>query len=448
MADRQDQLHSSNNHRRRMERTQWLISAVLPATAFIFAVLALWLWYTKPGEEPQILVPASQSDEELMTQANIVLERANDAVNSAELVLSFLEGASVIITIAIAAAAVVGLSSINELREAIDETENELLERVEEAEARLLVRERQLANMEDLLAEAEARIDRVVNERLQQVYADTESARRQSTALAHHTLAEQLLHEKNIDAALNACKEAHKLDPENYANNYLYGMILLEKGDFNEAIVRLEESQAVKADFTPATAALGLANRRAGDLVDDRRQRNELYNIAEARLLEAMEREPALLTYDGESYYGTLGSLYRRQGRIGDALDSYRRAAEVTPRRSYPFVNLAMLYMSQEEGQLLDQNLIIAERNAARRFADTPTDYWALYDLGMIALVRGEMDQSRQFFQDAIEVTPASVSVYYSVVARLEFLESVVPELPGLKEIMSLLDTQIQRIGR
>ena len=70
---------------------------------------------------------------------------------------------------------------------------------------------------------------------------------------------------------------------------------------------------------------------------------NELYNVAEARLLEALQLDPVLLTPDGESYYGTLGSLYRRQGRIEDALDTYRRAADVTPQRSYPFVNLAML---------------------------------------------------------------------------------------------------------
>ena len=47
---------------------------------------------------------------------------------------------------------------------------------------------------------------------------------------------------------------------------------------------------------------------RVGDLTDDRHRKNELYNVAEARLLEALQLDPVLLTPDGESYYGTLAA--------------------------------------------------------------------------------------------------------------------------------------------
>ncbi|NDJ84961.1 MAG: tetratricopeptide repeat protein [Chloroflexi bacterium] len=437
----------SNHRNHRLGLTQRIVTGVLPAIAIVLALFAIWLWYTETREETHEPVPVVESEDAVLAQANLVLDRANDAVNSAELVLSFLEGASVIITIVIAIAAIVGLSSISELRETVDDAENELLKRVEEAEARLLARERQLANMEDLLAEAEARIDRLIEERLERVYQDTESARRESRALARHSLAEQLLREKNIDAALHACEEAYKLDPHNHANNYLYGMLFLEKGEYDTAITRLEEALEIEPNFPAAIAALGLAHRRAGDLQDDRRRRNEYYNVAEARLLEAMEKDPMLLTHDGESYYGTLGSLYRRQGRIEDALDSYRRAAEATPRRSYPYLNLAMLYMQQSEDQLRDQNLLIAERNATRRLADTPTDYWALYDIALIRLIRSEADGAKQAFKEAIELTPAAVSTYYSVVARLTFLQSFMPDMAGLTDCSDMLDAQIKRFS-
>lgn len=426
-----------------MGLTQWVISVALPTIAILFSMIALWLWYTETSE--QEFAPLGDGTPATVEQVNITLERANDAVNSAELVLSFLEGASVIITVAIAAAALVGLSSINELREAVDETENELLRRVEAAEDRLKEREQRLTSMEDLIAEAEKRIDSLVEERLQQVFADTESARRQSASLARHSLAEQLMRERNIDAALHACEDAYRLDPQNYANNYLYGMLLIEKGRFNAAVEKLTEALQEEPDFTPALAALGLANRRVGDQTDDRRERNEYYNIAESKLLAAIEADGNLLTHDGESYYGTLGSLYRRTGRIDDALDSYRRAAEITPRRSYPFINLAMLYMQQGEDQLRDQNLLIAERNAMRRLADTPTDYWALYDMGLIHLIRGEVEKARQLFREAIDFTPAVISVYYSVISRLIFLQSFAPQLPGLSDDIQMLDQQIKR---
>lgn len=431
----------------RRHMTHWLISTVLPATSFVLALIAIWLWYSETREEPldRIGVVTHDGDRVVLTQAEHTLARAEEAVNSAELILSFLEGASVIITISIAAAAVVGLSTINELRETMNDTVQELLKRVEEAENRLREREKELENIEDLLDVAKAQIDQVIEDRLAQVYHDTESARKQSAALARHAMAEQLLREKNFDAALHACEEAYALDPQNYANNYLYGTLLIDKGDFDGAIDKLSEALEADGDFVPAIAALGLANRRAGDLADDRRRRNELYNLAEARLLDAIGKNPALLTPDGESYYGTLGSLYRRQGRIEDALDSYRRAAEVTPQRSYPYINLAMLYLHQQEDQLRDQNLIIAERNAARRLADTPTDYWAMYDLGLIYLMREETEAAVRHFKEGIEVTPAAVSVYYSVIARLDFLQSFVPQLPGLETSIDLLETQIKR---
>lgn len=424
----------------------WWASSVLPATALVFSLFAMWLWYTEtrenPGERPQI---DTISEDDMLERANIVFQRANDSVNSAELVLSFLEGASVIITIVIAGAAVVGLSSVNELRDTVDETERELIRRVEEAENRLIAREQQLANMEDLLAEAEARIDRMIDERLARVHEDAETARRQSAALATFSLAEQLLREKNIDAALHACEEAYELDPSNYANNYLYGTLLIEKGDLETAIKRLEEALAIDADFVPAIAAVGLANRRVGDLTDDRHRKNELYNVAEARLLEALQLDPVLLTPDGESYYGTLGSLYRRQGRIEDSLDTYRRAADVTPQRSYPFVNLAMLYLSQSKEQLSDQNLLIAERNAQRKLADTPADYWALFDLALVTMIQNETEKSKLYIKDAIEVTPA-VGILYSVMARLEFLGTFNPTLAGLRECSEMIDSQIARL--
>ena len=134
--------------------------------------------------------------------------------------------------------------------------------------------------------------------------------------------------------------------------------------------------------------------------------------------------------------------MYRRQGRIEDSLDTYRRAADVTPQRSYPFVNLAMLYLSQSKEQLSDQNLLIAERNAQRKLADTPADYWALFDLALVTMIQNETEKSKLYIKDAIEVTPA-VGILYSVMARLEFLGTFNPTLAGLRECSEMIDSQI-----
>ncbi|PJF37770.1 MAG: hypothetical protein CUN55_20385, partial [Phototrophicales bacterium] len=69
--------------------------------------------------------------------------------------------------------------------------------------------------------------------------------------------------------------------------------------------------------------------------------------MAEEKLLTALELDDKLLNNDGESYQGTLGSLYRRQGRFDEAIERYHHAAKITPGRSYPFLNLALLYYEQ-----------------------------------------------------------------------------------------------------
>ncbi|PJF37681.1 MAG: hypothetical protein CUN55_20840, partial [Phototrophicales bacterium] len=112
-----------------------------------------------------------------------------DAVNSAELILSFLEGASVVITVAIAAATIFGLSNINELRNEFNETKK----RLEEAEMSLYERESRLYAFEQEFIK---------------IREEALNAQRQFEALERYSLAEQLLRERNLDAALVECEKS------------------------------------------------------------------------------------------------------------------------------------------------------------------------------------------------------------------------------------------------
>ncbi|PJF38171.1 MAG: hypothetical protein CUN55_18365, partial [Phototrophicales bacterium] len=122
-------------------------------------------------------------------RADVILERANDAVNSAELILSFLEGASVVITVAIAAATIFGLSNINELRNEFNETKK----RLEAAEMSLYERESRLYAFEQEFIK---------------IREEALNAQRQFEALERYSLAEQLLRERNLDAALVECEKS------------------------------------------------------------------------------------------------------------------------------------------------------------------------------------------------------------------------------------------------
>ncbi|PJF37520.1 MAG: hypothetical protein CUN55_21645, partial [Phototrophicales bacterium] len=87
-------------------------------------------------------------------------------------------------------------------------------------------------------------------------------AQRQFEALERYSLAEQLLRERNLDAALVECEKSYQLDPKNYTNNYLYGTLLMAKGQFHEAAKKLQEALEVEPSFAVAIATLGLVYRR------------------------------------------------------------------------------------------------------------------------------------------------------------------------------------------
>lgn len=442
----------------------WNLGFTLLVFLSIFAVgisvVALY-FVLSSHESSQVVIESSAVEEDaaavILKESEQTLSRAEDAVSSAELVLSFLEGASVLAGALVIAISLLGLSSLRDLRndtEAIkqdvltrvEQAERQLIERVERAESQLLSKAEQLSAleqaMEQLIQQNQARID-------EQIQSATRSAQRAFEALSHHVMAQRLARENNVDAAIKACRDAHELDPDSIPNNYLLGVLLIRKDELDEAIEHLTEAFTLtgadaRESSAPSQAALGLALRRKGDVTDDVMERNRLYNLAESHLLEATRTDPQLLNENRESYLGVLGSLYRRQGRIQDAIAIYNRAVQVTPRRSYPEINLAMLYLEQGDQDKAEQHRHRAEEKARRRLEDTPEDYWAKYDVGLACLLRGDEAEARVQFEEAIELTP-DVMTLDSVLSRLYFLRNSPIKVSGLEDAITRLAIAQQR---
>ncbi len=436
-----------------MQNSQARISGVfgllLPLIAIGLSMVALYFAYVASETSEKVVIeeigsiPPSET-EILFNQSLATMERANDALNSVELVLSFLEGGSILAGVILVGAGILGLSSIQDLRHDTETIKQEmsaqiqaethdLMARLERAESELLRREEQLAKLEAQLEQSltstQARID-------QQIQSASKLARRSFEALSQHVMAQRLARENNIEAAINACRDSYELDPLNVSNNYLLGMLLMRRNNLDDAIKHLtdafqEASKSGEDASIPAQAALGLAIRYKGDLTNEPMERNRLYNQAEHHLLEATRSDPHLLTDNRESYLGVLGSLYRRQGRTQDAIQIYLRAAKITPRRSYPDINLAMLYLQINNQELAEKYRHSAESKARRRLEDTPEDYWALHDVALAQLLGGKVDSAIQHFSEAIELSPDS-GVLESVLSRLIYLKQIVPELAGL----------------
>lgn len=398
-----------------------------PLIAVAFAAGALFLAW-KADRRAGLVI----SDQVPPGEAAALLERANDAVNFADSVLSFLEGASVVLGVMIALGAWMLRNSVQDQIAGI-RAENALVQK------RLADRETALQALESEVAE---RLDAALADTQREIEEARQRADRSFKLLNSLVLAEQQVRAHNHASALRILMDVLDLEPDNYAINYLLGYLYSLRKEYDRAIRHLEDSLAREDGFAPAIAALGLALRRKGDSLSDpadRELRNEIWAQAEARLLAALRLDPHLTDAEGESYYGSLGGLYRRQGRYGDAIEAYRRAEQVTPSSSYPLINLASLYWYQGDTQQA-REYFQRVHNAARLKLDTnPLDNWARADYAQALVVLGQRDEAlRQI--DFVRENHPEEGLLLTIRSGLEFLAGAPTPIDGLDTLIAAID--------
>jgi tetratricopeptide (TPR) repeat protein len=262
-------------------------------------------------------------------------------------------------------------------------------------------------------------------------------------------LAEQQVRAHNVDTAIRTLQTAHEMAPNNQATNYLLGYLYSTRKQFDLAIERLEHALRLEPDFTPAIAALGLALRRKGDSLgapDQRSERAELWAQAESKLLEALRKDKRLTDAEGESYFGTLGGLYRRQGRYDDALYAYEQAQQVTPDSSYPIINLATLYKHQGQDDQAAHYYRRVLKTAELQLDDDPRNAWSRADYAQAKLVLGEEHEALHNLQALLETKPER-GVLETVYDGLRFLGESPSPITGLDKMLDILDSAIRKRG-
>ncbi len=103
--------------------------------------------------------------------------------------------------------------------------------------------------------------------------------------------------------------------PRSSRMHLYYGRYLSQIGRHDEAIERLEESLEILPGNPEAIGELGYAHMGRGDFVD-----------AERRFREAVRLDPD----DAGAHYG-LGRLCQQEGRYVEAIDAFRRCADIAP---------------------------------------------------------------------------------------------------------------------
>jgi tetratricopeptide (TPR) repeat protein len=219
--------------------------------------------------------------------------------------------------------------------------------------------------------------------------ATSEEANRTIQVLAMMQLGEQQLDRRNIKSAIQCYQKAFELDPENQAANYSLGELYIQDKQLERGVDHLKRAIGPDFDYAPAEAALGLAYRLQGDQTADPSQRDVLYEWAEKSLVRAVQIDPTALDIYGEPVEAGLGALYKRQNRVDEAIVHYEKAHEIAPQKSYPIVNLAILYYMQgslPQAQLYFEDVITRANDTLSR---NSSDYWARFDRLTAALALG-----------------------------------------------------------
>ena len=286
---------------------------------------------------------------------------------------------------------------------------------------------------------AKAQLDGEMTRRQQELDALKESAQtvRQEAARARLAsallpLGEQQYKAGDLDGAIATYERALALDDRNPVTHYRLGYVYNQIGQLERALDELAAALDIDKDFLQAKAAIGYTYRRMAEaLPTDDSQRELLYSEAELRLRDALTRQPRLVDDDGESWWGSLGGLYKRRAQFELAKDAYRRAGSVTPYSSYPFMNLAVLEMNDGQRDAMMAAFQRVERVARAETQAQAGNHYGLADLLTAQLALGKTAEADDTMFALFEMAPLNEN---ALELELDTLERMLKALGGESE--------------
>lgn len=242
-------------------------------------------------------------------------------------------------------------------------------------------------------------------------------------------LGERQYRERNLEGAIETLNRAIELDDRNPITHYQIGYVYVQHGVLDEAEFHLKKALEIDPKLGQAMATLGYVYRRMAEKLEMSKERIDKFNQAERLLLDALEISDRLIDSDGESWWGSLGGLYRRQGQIDQAIHAYERAAKVTPRSSYPFSNLAMLYLAKGNLDAMRENFARVEQLASAETQADSNNYWAFADLVTSRLAQNKIKETDAAMASLLYTVPSGSS--YVLESLLDTLERLLKGLGG-----------------
>lgn len=352
----------------------------------------------------------TRTPEEILSQAEQAAAYADSAITIVNNMLSFLQVAGVVLGVLLGAAALIGLRSAQsarqDMKEELNDAKAKFQDMLQDSRTKLRQASGSLKGYETEMKDIRQRfsaLDEELNTRLQSVQQREERA---INALTLVQLGKLQVDNRNWEAALRTFNAARDADPSNRVANYYLGELYILRRELDFGIDLLHEAQPDNVAFPAAEAALAYGLRLKGDATADLNERNGYYADAERRYINALKGEPGARDIHNASIWTGLGALYRRQGRLDDAIRCYAQAAIYTPDDSYPLVNLAMLELQKGETDNAKRHFLRVVDISERRLSTHPNDQWARFDAITGNLGSGSVQRATDYLDHLLAGTP------------------------------------------
>lgn|GEM_PF-4429371 len=225
--------------------------------------------------------------------------------------------------------------------------------------------------------------------------------------------------------------------------------VLCKLDDLNRAESVLAQALELRPDFNDALAARGylhsLQARSADDAAKQQHFRDAAYHLE-----TALANEHNLRDMDNESWWATLGGVYRRNEEYTKAIAAYEEAIKVTPQSTYPRSNLALVYLMDKQPDKLKRSYAIIKRIARSKVEKNIFDFWANADLVLAELALAQYDEAQTHLDEFLEILPedGSANILGSLRDSIKLLAGVVEaqEAPHIQRFSDQLETFIAKV--
>jgi tetratricopeptide (TPR) repeat protein len=286
------------------------------------------------------------------------------------------------------------------------------------------------------IAKSQQLITRVLEESLVQNKIDSPVRQALMIQQAQTSNIEAILHEaenairkRNVPAAIAKFKEAIAVERDDPKLYLKLGLLYKEQEKWQEALDALTKATNLADDYSDAFREKGIVENQ----VCRKANWSPDLTTGEESLRKAVELNPE--DYDA---YASLGGVLKRQKRLEEALDMYKRATEVSRGNPYPLLNELKIYLLINQTPSIENKYKFYLKRAERILCaqvenkeplDTP---WSFFNLSEVCLYLGDKEGFLKYLDEGIFCAAKwQIETHREA---LELLQGSKLTLPGLDE--------------